>query len=136
MLGAVSETPTSKDEAASTRVPDEVELISSERLVVFSDAVIAIALTLLALELPLPSGASNHDLLASAVNENLDAYLAFLISFVVIAVNWRGHHWVFRYVNSTQPILGLNLLWLFFIVVTPFATRLLTPDGAFQVRFI
>jgi uncharacterized membrane protein len=113
----------------------EVEVISTERLVFFSDAVVAIAITLLALELPVPDGTTNHELLVS-MQANLDQYVAFLISFVVIAGHWRGHHHLFRYVDRVGPILRSNLLWLLFIVVTPFATRVLNGEGAFQVRFI
>jgi uncharacterized membrane protein len=136
--------PTSKDDAESPELRAEVDQISTERLVFFSDAVVAIAITLLALELPLPSApgggpptsaTSNHDFLVS-LQANADQYIAFLISFVVIAAHWRGHHWVFRYVRSVGPILRWNMLWLLFIVVTPFATRVLNEAGGFQVRFI
>jgi len=133
-----------RDDAESPELRAEVEQISTERLVFFSDAVVAIAITLLALELPLPSApgggpptsaTSNHDFLVS-LQANADQYIAFLISFIVIAAHWRGHHWVFRYVGSVGPILRWNMLWLLFIVVTPFATRVLNEDGGFQVRFI
>jgi uncharacterized membrane protein len=119
----------------------EVERISTERLIFFSDAVVAIAITLLALELPVPGGVpvpggmTNHDLLVS-LQANLNQYVAFLISFVVIAGHWRGHHHLFRYVDRVGPILRWNLLWLLFIVIMPFATRVLNGEGAFQVRFI
>jgi uncharacterized membrane protein len=112
----------------------EVELISTERLIFFSDAVVAIAITLLALDLPVPGGATNHELLGS-LQANLNQYVAFLISFVVIAGHWRGHHHLFRYVARVRPILRWNLLWLLFIVIMPFATRVLNGKGAFQVRF-
>ena len=133
-----------RDDAESPELRAEVEQISTERLVFFSDAVVAIAITLLALELPLPSApgggpptsaTSNHDFLVS-LQANADQYIAFLISFIVIAAHWRGHHRVFRYVRSVGPILRWNMLWLLFIVVTPFATRVLNEDGGFQVRFI
>ena len=112
----------------------EVELISTERLIFFSDAVVAIAITLLALDLPVPGGATNHELLVS-LQTNLNQYVAFLISFVVIAGHWRGHHHLFGYVDRVRPILRWNLLWLLFIVIMPFATRVLNGGGAFQVRF-
>jgi uncharacterized membrane protein len=114
---------------------DEVERLSAERLLVFSDAVVAIAITLLALDLPIPHGTGNGDWLSSAAKDS-DSYLAFVISFAVIAAHWRGHYNVLRYTEQARPILRLNLLWLFFIVLTPFATRVLTGDGGFQVRFI
>ena len=126
---------TAGDNGESPELRAEVEEVSAERLVFFSDAVVAIAITLLALGLPLPSGNSNHDVLVS-MRDNLPDYLAFLISFVVIAAHWRGHHWVFRYVRTVGPVMRWNMLWLLFIVITPFATRVLNGDDAFQVRFI
>jgi uncharacterized membrane protein len=123
-----------EDGTESAELHAEVGRISAERLIFFSDAVVAIAITLLALELPLPTGVTNGDMLAS-LNDNLDQYLAFLISFFVIAAHWRGHNQVFRYVDEIGPIQRWNLLWLLFIVITPFATRVLNTEGAFQVWF-
>jgi uncharacterized membrane protein len=131
----VAATSEPADMAESDELQAEVEFISTERLVFFSDAVVAIAITLLALGLPEPQGANNADLLHSA-RGYLTEYLAFGISFVVIAAYWRGHHAVFRYVARVGPILRWNLLWLFFIVTMPFATKVLSGDNAFQARFI
>jgi uncharacterized membrane protein len=126
----------------TTPAPDEsagaveVRAIAAERLTFFGDAVIAIALTLLALELPLPEGNTNAEVLHSAF-EHRESYLAFLISFMVIGAHWRGHHQVFRYVTSIGgPVTTLTIYWLLMQVITPFATHVLTGDGAFQVRFI
>jgi uncharacterized membrane protein len=114
----------------------EVRAAAVERLTFFADAVVAIAITLLALDLPTPTGTTNHELL-KFVGENREAYLAFLISFAVIGAHWRGHHRVFRYVTTLGGGLPrLTLLWLLTQVITPFTTRVLTGDGAFQVRFI
>jgi uncharacterized membrane protein len=126
----------------TTPAPDEptvaleVRAIAAERLTFFGDAVIAIALTLLALELPLPEGNTNAEVLHSAY-ENREGYLAFLVSFLVIGAHWRGHHQVFRYVTAASgTITTLTMYWLLMQVITPFATHVLTGDGAFQVRFI
>jgi uncharacterized membrane protein len=115
---------------------------SVERLRLFSDAVVAIAITLLALELPVPHGDTGHQFWHS-VRVDDGHYAAFLISFLVIAGAWTQHHRLFDAVEDTDgPITKLNFLWLFTIVVTPFATRLLTDsDGgskavhAFQFGF-
>jgi len=133
ILGGVAGRTSGDDAAPELRA--EIDEVSAERLVFFSDAVVAIAITLLALGLPVPTGNTNHAMLAS-MRSNLPDYLAFLISFVVIAAHWRGHHYVFRYVRAVGPIQRWNMLWLLFIVVTPFATRVLNGDGAFQVRFV
>lgn len=114
----------------------EQRFMSAERLVFFSDAVVAIAVTLLALELPVPDGHTNRELLAS-FREHYEEYLAFLISFVVIGTQWQGHHRTFARVRGLAGrLVTFNLAWLLTIVVTPFATKVLTGDGAFQARFI
>ncbi|PWU46057.1 DUF1211 domain-containing protein [Micromonospora globispora] len=113
----------------------DVRMVAAERLTFFADAVIAIAITLLALELPMPAGTTNAELLHS-VAEHRGEYIAFVISFVVIGAHWDGHHRVFRYVTSLGGRLSrLSMYWLLMQVVTPFATKVLTGDGAFQVRF-
>ena len=108
---------------------DEVERGAAERLTFFSDAVVAIAMTLLALELPLPEGKTAAELWHSAA-ENFGAYLAFCLSFVVIASYWTAHHRLFRWVHRSDDLLRrFNLLWLFFIVVMPFITRFISEGG-------
>jgi uncharacterized membrane protein len=112
-----------------------VRAIAAERLTFFADAVIAIAITLLALNLSLPDGVTNGEVLRSALAHR-DEYLAFVISFIVIAAHWRGHHLIFRYVTHLDGhLVGLTIAWLFAQVVLPFATRVLTGNGAFQSRF-
>jgi uncharacterized membrane protein len=102
---------------------------ATDRLTLFSDAVVAIAITLLAIDLPVPDGGDVAELW-SQVRDNDGHYAAFLISFLAIAAAWSGHHDLFRYVKRTDARLrSLNMAWLFTIVVTPFATRLLTASG-------
>jgi uncharacterized membrane protein len=102
---------------------------AADRLVAFSDAVVAIAITLLALDLPVPTGATMSEFLKSAGN-NTDRYVAFVISFVVIAAAWRRYHGVFRYIDRIDAqVRNYNVLWLLMIILNPFATRLLTSQG-------
>jgi uncharacterized membrane protein len=123
------------DEAHAGDDGSSIELISAERLVFFSDAVVAIAITLLALALPLPHGATSRAVFKS-MWAGRDAYLAFLISFVVIANYWRYHHRLFRsVVRLDGRIITINLIWLLLIVVTPFATRLISGSGGLGARF-
>ena len=113
----------------------EVDTAAAERMTFFSDAVVAIAITLLAIELPVPSGATTEEFLAS-LGEGWFEYLAFLISFVVIANHWAAHHRVFRFVRRADPpLVGLNLFWLLMVVVTPFLTRILTEGDLTFMRF-
>lgn len=108
---------------------DDIEAGAADRLIFFSDAVVAIAMTLLALGLPVPSGATVHRFWLS-VGANSGEYLAFLISFVVIALHWSAHHRAFRYLaRGGERLRELNMLWLLTIVLMPFATDLLSVDG-------
>lgn len=117
------------------RADTDVRAIAVERLTFFADAVIAIAITLLALDLPVPRGDTNAAMWHSTLG-NAEAYLAFAISFLVIARRWAAHHHIFRYVTHLDGRLrGFTMAWLFTQVVTPFATRVIVGEGAFQFRF-
>lgn len=114
---------------------DGTRTAAAERLSMFVDAVIAIALTLLALELPVPTG-DTTDAMLHSVSAHSSEYLAFGLSFVVIAAHWRAHHEIFRHVHSlSNRLVSLTLVWLFMQVLMPFATRVITADGALQPRF-
>ena len=98
---------------------------ASDRLITFTDAVVAIAITLLALDLPVPTGRTVPGLWASVMSDS-GQYLAFLISFFAIAGGWSQHHELFRYARSTDGRMkSLHLAWLLTIIVLPFATKLL-----------
>jgi uncharacterized membrane protein len=123
---------------ASEMTTDEPDprAIAAERLTFFADAVIAIAITLLALDLYVPDGHTNHQVLEEMSAHRGD-YLSFAISFYVIGFYWMHHHKVFRYVTVLGGrLVMLTMLWLFVLVLTPFAARVLSGDGAFQVRFV
>ncbi|MFL6120532.1 TMEM175 family protein [Actinophytocola sp.] len=103
---------------------EEDRRYSGDRLVFFSDAVIAIAMTLLALELPVPRGRTNAEVWRSFVDLLPAEYLNFVISFAVIAVFWIAHHQFFRKIHAVSGGLRwLNIGWLFLVVLVPFATR-------------
>jgi uncharacterized membrane protein len=100
-----------------------------DRLTLFSDAVVAIAITLLAIDLPVPTRATVSQFWSS-VRHNGGHYAAFAISFVAIAAAWDHHHDIFRYVQRMDSRMRtLNMAWLLTIVINPFATRLLTSQG-------
>ncbi len=118
-----------------TTQTDAAGKAAAERLTVFADAVIAIALTLLALDLPIPEGDTTDAMLGS-VSAHGKEYLAFALSFVVIAAHWRAHHEIFPHVRALSGrLISLTLAWLFMQVLMPFATRVITADGAFAPRF-
>ena len=114
----------------------EAEIRATERVITFSDAVIAIAITLLALALPVPGGNLTNGQFLHAMRQDWPDYFAFLISFVVIGNQWAAHRRVFRYVGRMAGWVGrLNMLWLLMMVLTPFAARMLAGSGALGVRF-
>jgi uncharacterized membrane protein len=116
----------------------EVEASAADRVIVFSDAVVAIAITLLALALAVPhtTSATTNGQLLHSLRADWDQYFAFLLSFVIIGNNWSAHRRTFRYVNRLNTKLSaLNMTWLLAMVLTPFTARLLAAQGAFGVRF-
>ncbi len=109
--------------------------IGLERLVFFSDAVMAIAITLLALDLRLPdvqvpAGEQLPRLLADLGPQ----FLAFAISFFVVGMFWGAHHRVFLYIKHYDRLLiWINLLFLFLVTSMPFPTSVLADfNGTFQ----
>lgn len=107
---------------------DEHEHLGLERLIFFSDAVFAIAITLLALEIRLPVGQeiqADGELLA-ALASIWPRYLSYIVSFLVIGMYWMAHHRMFRsIIRYDRHLLFLNLLLLLCIAFVPFPTAIL-----------
>src|SRR5262245_64254481 len=104
-----------------------------DRVLFFSDAVFAIAITLLALDIRVP------DLPASRIDsgEVLRAagprILGFAISFVVIGLFWISHHTMFRYITALDRVITrLNLVFLGMVAFLPFPTSLLSASSTHQ----
>jgi TMEM175 potassium channel family protein len=96
--------------------------VTTNRLEAFSDGVFAIAITLLVLELNVPTGEHLwHDL-----KEEWPSFAAFFVSFWVIGIIWVNHHGVLDHLaRADRGVLYLNLLLLFTVVFIPFPTALL-----------
>jgi uncharacterized membrane protein len=104
--------------------------LNLERTVFFSDAVIAIAMTLLAIELPLPQGDTTSAVWHSFLDNLGGEYLAFLISFAVIGAFWYQHHRFFdRVERISTGLIVWNLVSLLAIVLIPFATKMLSAEA-------
>jgi uncharacterized membrane protein len=98
--------------------------LSTRRLEALSDGVFAIALTLLVLEISVPSGAE-HDLLRALLDE-WPSYLAYAVSFATIGGVWLAHNVVTDHLHLVDPVfVRLNLLLLMAVSLLPFPTRLL-----------
>lgn len=99
---------------------------SPERLVFFTDAVVAIAITLLVLPLAeaVPEAVAHHLDATELIRENKGKIFSFLLSFVVIARLWVVHHHVFEQVTAySGRLMTANLGWVLAIVVLPFPTE-------------
>jgi uncharacterized membrane protein len=100
-----------------------------ERLVFFSDAVFAIAITLLVLELRVPDIApdqAEHELLPGLL-KLWPHLVGYLLSFLVIGLYWIRHHRLYRYiVRYDTGLLLLNVLLLLGIAFLPFPTAVLS----------
>jgi len=97
-----------------------------ERMILFSDAVFAIAITLLVIELKVPEierSELTEKKLLEALAHLLPKFFGFIVSFMFIGIYWTVHHRLFGYViNYTPKLLRLNLLFLFAVALMPFST--------------
>jgi TMEM175 potassium channel family protein len=99
--------------------------VSKGRLEAFSDGVIAVAATLLVLNITVPDPLT-HPHLGHALVQMWPSYVAYATSFITIGIIWINHHaMIGRLRRPDHVILVLNLLLLLFIGVLPFATNLM-----------
>lgn len=94
-------------------------MMRTNRLEAFSDGVLAIAITIMVLELRAPEGQTWRALWESTGIE----FLAYVLSFVFIGIYWNNHHHVFQLVERVDgSLLWANLHLLFWLSVLPFTT--------------
>jgi len=100
----------------------------TNRLEAFSDGVMAIAITLLVLDLSVPvrGELGRNESLGRALAQMWPSYAAYVVSFLVIGIIWMNHHALFGLIARTDRLtLFINLLLLMVVSVIPFPTRLL-----------
>jgi uncharacterized membrane protein len=115
-----------RDLGPKKREENEVEF---SRIVAFSDGVFSIAITLLVLELKLPEHLADGEIWR-ALRDQHEQFLAYAISFAVIARFWLVHHSFFGEVKAFNGrLIGLNMLYLGFIVLIPFSSQVLGEYG-------
>lgn len=116
--------------------PDAEERgLGFERVVFFSDAVFAIAITLLAIEIHV--GEIAEEVVDVELPQHLWAawpqVLAYLIGFSVIGAYWVSHHRLFSYIKRYDyRLIWLNLLFLSLIAISPFPTNVIGEYGFHQ----
>ena len=100
-------------------------MVRPERLIAFTDGVVAILITVLVLELRPPEG----DRLGDVVHMK-GRLLAYLLSFVFVAIYWMNHHHLFQVVHRIDGrVLWANIHLLFWLSLTPVATAWLGERG-------
>lgn len=103
--------------------------VAFSRIVAFSDGVFSIAITLLVLGISIKPGIP-HQKLAHELWEEREALLAYAISFAVIARFWIVHHSFFSDVIAFDgKLIGLNMLYLGWLVLIPFSSQVLGEYG-------
>jgi uncharacterized membrane protein len=89
------------------------------RIEAFSDGVIAILITIMVLELKVPTGAG-----LGALQPLVPILLSYLLSFVILGIYWNNHHHLLQIVDSVDGrVLWANLHLLFWLSLIPFATH-------------
>jgi uncharacterized membrane protein len=113
-------------------------LLSFERVVFFSDAVFAIVITLLVLELKVPHISEHTEpALRHALVELLPRVAGFVISFLIIGLMWIEHHRIFRYIADYDGgLLWRNLFLLLCVSFVPFPTALFSENFWSRTAFI
>lgn len=99
--------------------------MSKGRLEAFSDAVIAIVITIMVLELTVPHGAD-----FAALRTLTPIFLSYVLSFVFLGIYWNNHHHLFQAATRVNgQILWANLHLLFWLSLVPFVTGWMGENG-------
>jgi uncharacterized membrane protein len=102
----------------------ETAVIGKQRLEAFSDGVLAVAVTLLVLDLH--ADPASPDSLAAQLRQEWPSFVAYLVSFFIVGVIWINHHALFALVARVDRLLMFyNLLLLLFVTTIPFTTSTL-----------
>jgi uncharacterized membrane protein len=104
--------------------------VTKNRLEAFSDGVLAIAITLLVIEIR-PPEVHEGESLAHALLTLWPSYVSYVVSFLTIGVIWLNHHRIFdQVVRVDGPLLILNLNLLLWTALIPFPTAVLAEHFA------
>jgi uncharacterized membrane protein len=105
-------------EHEKTGTPDaheEHEENANERLILFSDGVIAFALTLSAISIKIPTDSAALNLQSLSITIK---YLTYIVSFIIVALSWNEHHRMFHHIKrNSMPMVILNFVYLASITI-------------------
>jgi uncharacterized membrane protein len=117
----------------------ESRSLGFERLLFFSDAVFAIAITLLIIDVRLPDlppGATDAQL-REALGELIPKVFAYVLSFATIGLYWLAHWRRFRYIaRVNERLVAFNLVLLGFVAFIPFPTALMGDQGDHPIAVV
>ena len=92
--------------------------MDTDRLLAMTDGVVAIIITIMVLELKAPAGAN-----LEALRESWPVFLAYVLSFIYIAIYWNNHHHYFHLVTKVNgAVMWGNFHLLFWLSLVPFST--------------
>jgi uncharacterized membrane protein len=98
--------------------------MGTTRVEAFSDGVLAVIITIMALELQAPHGAT-----LDAVHEQLPGLLVYVLSFVLLGIYWNNHHHLFRAADRISgAAMWANLFLLFWLSLIPVSTEWLRDE--------
>jgi len=109
-------------------VPESEKLrLASSRLEALGDGIFSVAMTILVINLTLPSvNGSTWTSFAAAIRQSASGYLCYVISFVVLGIMWFGHRMMFEYIGkSNRYFIYLGVLFYMVICFVPFTTQFL-----------
>jgi uncharacterized membrane protein len=99
------------------RQPEPIEL-GTERIEAFSDAVIAVIITIMAFQLQAPHGTS-----LTAIREQLPGLFVYVLSFTFVGIYWNNHHHLLRATTRISgAVMWANLFLLFWLSLIPVVT--------------
>lgn len=105
--------------------------LSPGRIEALTDGVMAIAMTILVLELSVPhlfdsSGAGEHP---TSFLEMWAEFYIYVIGFLVLGIYWILHHYMFHFIRRSDGVLvWLNIVFLVFATIVPYATKVLSVN--------
>lgn len=108
-----------------------------DRIVLFSDAVFAIAITLLIIEIKPPEVRNiSAGMQIQQLSYLIPKFIGFILSFFVVAIYWRSHHRIFGFVNRyTNKLIFLNFMFLFWVVMMPFSSAYYSENTLYSLPF-
>ncbi len=111
--------------------------MTRSRLEAFSDGVFSISITLLVLDIKIPSQVGSNQELVDSIKHVAPNILAFVFSFLVVGVFWVAHHRIFHFIKKVDHIiLWSNIFYLMSVAFIPFPTSILAAHPFFPTAIL